>query len=246
MRTRAGGRKARAVRRAGRTASLLLLACAAPRPDAKSDTGAGGVGGAPAAIATRRDSVVSAPASGRGTPPPAPAAGETGAPAVGAGGVSAPSTGQRGRGEPAPPPLPVLTAVRTALRGESGTERVVFEFDRGPLPEYELETGTEGATQCGSGEAVALEGTARLHVRFRGAQAHRQVAPERSSSTIARRDRRTRYPLLRQLVQVCDFEGVVEWVLGLASPVRPRAFALRDPTRLVVDLADSSSALRQR
>jgi hypothetical protein len=44
------------------------------------------------------------------------------------------------------------------------------------------------------------------------------------------------YQVLKQTTQLGDFEGIVTWGLGIASPNCFRAFALTGPDRLVVDV----------
>ena len=54
--------------------------------------------------------------------------------------------------------------------------------------------------------------------------------------TVNDRNRMLDYTNARQLVQVCDFEGHVEWVLGVRFPGRFRVTELTDPPRVVVDV----------
>src|SRR5436305_1079004 len=49
--------------------------------------------------------------------------------------------------------------------------------------------------------------------------------------------RRPGLTVIRDLQPVCDAEGVVTWVLGLAAHREPRVFTLANPPRLVVDVA---------
>ncbi|HEX2080500.1 MAG TPA: hypothetical protein VHG08_22545, partial [Longimicrobium sp.] len=71
-----------------------------------------------------------------------------------------------------------------------------------------------------------------LSITLRGAQAH----TESGQATVADRERRLRMPVVRELEFVCDFEGVVQIVLGVSSPNRFRIVELQNPTRLIVDV----------
>jgi hypothetical protein len=55
-------------------------------------------------------------------------------------------------------------------------------------------------------------------------------------ATIADRERLLDLPIVREVELTCDFEAVVTWVLGTASPNRYRVLELNDPARLVVDV----------
>lgn len=123
-----------------------------------------------------------------------------------------------------------LREVRTALH--PGFDRIVFEFAGAELPGYHLEYIDKPVRQCASGEVVSIAGDGWLQVRLVPAQAH----TESGEPTIGERERRLDYPVLRELESTCDFEGHVEWVLGVASPNRYRALELAGPPRLVVDV----------
>lgn len=170
-----------------------------------------------------------APDSVASTPAPALPAADTGAPAGAFAGTLEPTRRER----PVTIDATVLTDVRTAR--QAGYERVVFELRGDRMPGYDVLYESGPARQCGSGEPVDVAGTARLLVRLRGTHAH-EFAGERAVVTVAERDRRLDFPLLRQLTLVCDFEAQVEWVLGLAERRPYRVLELRDPTRLVVDI----------
>jgi hypothetical protein len=128
-----------------------------------------------------------------------------------------------------------LATVRTGLR-EDGSVRVVFEFREPTLPGYTIEYAREEPTACGSGERVKVAGTAHLLVRLSPAQAH-EARGEEQVATAEPRDRRVALGPVQQLTLICDFEGVVQWVLGVKEPHPYRAFTLTEPSRLVVDVS---------
>ena len=122
-----------------------------------------------------------------------------------------------------------LAAVRTARHEEF--DRVVWELE-GPMPGVHIEYVDEPVRACGSGEPVPLIGDAWLEVRITPANAH----TEAGRPTIADRRRATGLPVVLEIVQTCDFEATVTWVLAVRSPEPFRLARLDDPSRLVVDV----------
>jgi hypothetical protein len=100
------------------------------------------------------------------------------------------------------------------------------------VPGYRVEYTTKPVQRCGSGDPVAVAGTAHLIVRFEPAQAH----DEHGSLTPAERHRTPGLPAIRELTLICDFEGQVAWVLGIAAPSEYRVSELTGPARLVLDV----------
>ena len=124
----------------------------------------------------------------------------------------------------------VMQSVRMARH--EGFDRVVFAFDPGALPGYHLEYVDRPVRNCGEGSVVPIAGDAWLQIRLEPANAH----TEAGQPTVAPRERRPGLPVLREAELTCDFEAVVTWVLGLASPNPYRVLELRNPPRLVVDV----------
>ncbi|MCP3098282.1 hypothetical protein LZ198_05245 [Myxococcus sp. K15C18031901] len=122
-----------------------------------------------------------------------------------------------------------LRSVRAGEHAEF--DRVVFEFEGTQLPGYQLEYVKE-ATQCGSGNPVAVAGKAQLQVSFTPAKAHTDAG----QPTVATRELKPALPVLQELERTCDFEGEVTWVLGTTAPHKYRVMELREPSRLVVDV----------
>ncbi len=127
---------------------------------------------------------------------------------------------------------PVLRHVETGTGASPGYDRVVFEFTGDSVPGYRVEYTTKPVQRCGSGDPVAVAGTGRLIVRFEPAQAH----DEHGTLTPAERQRAPGLPAVRELTLVCDFEGQVAWVLGIAAPSEYRVSELTGPARLVLDV----------
>ena len=130
---------------------------------------------------------------------------------------------------PGVPPA-LLRAVETG--SGPGYDRVVFEFAGDSVPGYHVEYVTAAVRRCGSGDAVSVAGAARLVVRFEPARAH----DERGNPSPPERERATRLPAVKDMKLVCDFEGQVEWVLGVAAAAPYRVSETTGPARLVVDI----------
>lgn len=126
----------------------------------------------------------------------------------------------------------VAAYVRSARH--DGFDRVVFEFLGDQLPTYKIEYIDKPVRACGSGDVVPFAGDAWLSVRFTGTQAH---TPE-GDATIPVKDRThsPNLPVAKDLKMICDFEGEVEWVMGVSLPNKYRVLELKEPTRLVVDI----------
>lgn len=124
------------------------------------------------------------------------------------------------------PPLLGVTAVRTGQ--QSGYDRFVIEFN-GPVPPFEVRRQTTATfVQDGSGKPVTLQGAAGVLVLVRNVSAHETYSGPTNLAP--------GYAVLREAQQVGDFEGVVQWGLGLSRPACIRTSVLTDPSRLVVDL----------
>ena len=194
-------------------AAAGILASCGPEPEA----------GAPAS----RDTIaLEAHASGDTTAPEATASGDTIA-------LEAPTAGTWTTGvveiPPGDGPVSLLVSVRAARH--EGFDRVVWELD-GSMPGAHVEYVDQPVRACGSGEPVPLPGDAWLEVRMSPANAHTDAG----RATIAERRRATGLPVVLEIVQTCDFEAVVSWVLGVRSPEPFRLTRLDDPSRLVVDV----------
>jgi hypothetical protein len=113
------------------------------------------------------------------------------------------------------------------VRGAAGTgyDRFVIEFD-GPVPGYRV-TRQNNANFIvdASGMPVTLDGSAGVVVRLEPA----------SSAPSAPRGISPRSSVLRDARNVGDFEAVVHWGVGLASPACMHVFTLDSPSRLVID-----------
>ena len=129
-----------------------------------------------------------------------------------------------------PSPTPKLVDIRTGEH--QNFDRVVFDFSGAP-PGYSVGYVRQVRADP-SDKLVRLNGNANIVARLKPATAHREdgsftyTGPERFSPGFAN---------LREVALVGDYEGVVSVALGLRHKAGFRVFTLRDPTRIVVDVA---------
>jgi hypothetical protein len=136
------------------------------------------------------------------------------------------------------PPAPIRPRVLRDVRAgrHPGFERVVFEMAGDTLPGYRITYVNPPVVACGSGRHVSLAGKATLVVRLEPAQAH----DEAGHATIEDRRQKPDFPVLQEMALTCDFEGQVQWALGLDRQVPFRVLKLQHPARLVLDLQEGS------
>jgi hypothetical protein len=126
------------------------------------------------------------------------------------------------------PPVPVITAVRTAAHPECGYDRIVLGV-AGPVPGYTIRYVTQVSADP-SGMAISMPGRRFLLLTLRPAQAHTGSG----AATISRQVQVAGYPMLTSWAVAGDFEGVVTLALGLRDTASIRVGEL--PGRLYIDL----------
>ena len=126
-----------------------------------------------------------------------------------------------------PPPVGLVDAVRAGTH--PGYDRLTIEFQSGhPTGLGAQEQGGAIFTQGASGQKVTLDGSAGILVTIQHADEHIAYSGPL--------DFKTGYPVLLEARQVQDFEGTVQWGLGLSKSACYRTFFLENPTRLVIDI----------
>lgn len=130
----------------------------------------------------------------------------------------------------------VIDALRTGTH--PGYDRVTVEWiagsggPTGPTSiEVKVQSGTS-FTRSPSGQAVTLAGKNGILVVIRNADMH-----TRYTGSL---DIKTGYATLVEVRQVEDFEGVVQFGLGVSGAACYRAFLLSNPSRLVIDVKTAS------
>ena len=165
------------------------------------------------------------PAPGTTTTAPASTS-TTGAPAW----STEAKTGPGGR-EPPDGPSAKLPAVRAAAH--PGYDRVVFQFEGTRVPGYRIEYVGEITLGESDDEFLTLQGGALVQATFQGSASddHRpgtQTVPDRFTPGLAQ---------VKQIGLAEDWEGLVRLGIGLDHRAGFRVLELRDPVRVVVDVA---------
>jgi hypothetical protein len=126
------------------------------------------------------------------------------------------------------------TALLRTIQANAHTDydRVVLEFTADSAPGYHVAYADTPARECGSGDVVQVAGEAQLLVRIEPARAH----TEDGTPTAVARHATPGLTVVREMKLICDFEGQVEWVLGLAAPHPYRVLEPSGAARLVIDV----------
>lgn len=136
-----------------------------------------------------------------------------------------------------------LTDVRSAHH--PGFDQITFEFAApvtgGPLaklPAYTVVSQpSANFVRDASGQPVLLEGTAGLRIVVHGASGYDNLASVPRQTYTGSTDQRPGLPEIREVAEVGDYERVLSWGVGLASPACFRIGELGSPARLVIEVA---------
>jgi hypothetical protein len=130
----------------------------------------------------------------------------------------------------APPLSALISAVRTG--SHTGYDRLTFEFNNGEPATVDVtpQSGTT-FTRSPRGDMVTLAGQSGILVVIHSADAYTVYTGPT--------DFKTSYPVMVEETQLEDFEGYVQWGIGLSKTACYRAFFLTSPTRLVIDVQAS-------
>ncbi|MGH2467056.1 MAG: AMIN-like domain-containing (lipo)protein [Candidatus Limnocylindrales bacterium] len=110
-----------------------------------------------------------------------------------------------------------------------GYDRIVFDV-ADPIfwPNVTVVPAEPPFTMDASGQTVEVSGTTYLRITLDHA-----AGPNLTARTY---DQRPGYPILTELRNTGDYEGVQTWIAGLAGPACVRVSTLSSPNRVVVDL----------
>jgi hypothetical protein len=139
-------------------------------------------------------------------------------------------TGPGGR-EPPDGPSAKLAAVRAA--GHPGFDRVVFQFEGTRVPAYRIEYVGEITLGESDDQFLTLQGEALVQATFQGTASDdyrpgSQTVPDTFTPGLAQ---------VKQVGMAEDWEGLVRLGIGLDHRAGFRVLELRDPVRVVVDVA---------
>jgi hypothetical protein len=115
-----------------------------------------------------------------------------------------------------------------------GYDRLVIGFaTSNTMPQYQLtRQATSHFVRDASGQPVSLDGSAGIRAVLRNAD----ITPG------APTDLKPALPAIREAAQIGDFERVVSYGVGLATPACFRVLELSGPTRLVIDVQTPADA----
>jgi hypothetical protein len=129
------------------------------------------------------------------------------------------------------------TVYNVRVAHHDGYDRLVIGFPTAnALPEYQLtRQATSRFVHDASGQPVTLDGSAGIRAVLRNADITAGVPT----------DLKPQLPAIREVAQIGNFERVVSYGVGLATPACFRVLELSAPTRLVIDVqtpADTAAA----
>jgi hypothetical protein len=127
-----------------------------------------------------------------------------------------------------PPPLALIDAVRTGTH--PGYDRLTIEFKKGITGAIEIypQMSTQFITDP-KGDTVTLAGKYGLLIKLTGADNHTAFSGSTDIKTPS-------FPGILEVRRVGDFEGTVQWAVGLAANDCYSEQILTGPTRLVIDI----------
>jgi hypothetical protein len=133
--------------------------------------------------------------------------------------------------DPTAAPTALIDAVRTGTH--LGYDRITIEFKNGQPGRI---TATPQANtkfvMDASGAPVTLAGKYGLLIKMTGADNHTAFTGSTDLKTPT-------FPGILEARRVGDFEGTVQWALGLSSSACYRTSTLSNPTRFIIDIVTS-------
>lgn len=135
-------------------------------------------------------------------------------------------SGSTGLGVAGAPPVAYVSSVRVAT--QVGYDRVTIEFANGRPSDVVLSTqGSANFTKGPGGQSVALKGQDGALVTIHGSDGHTQYRGPA--------DVKTGLSTVLEVRQVQDFEGTVQWAIGLSRVACYRVAFFDNPVKLVMD-----------
>jgi hypothetical protein len=129
-------------------------------------------------------------------------------------------------------PTAALTALIDAVRTgtHKGYDRITIEFKNGQPGHINAvpQANTKFVIDA-SGATVTLAGKYGLLIKMTGADNHTAFSGSTDLKTPT-------FPGILEARRVGDFEGTVQWALGLSSPACYQTTTLANPTRFIIDI----------
>ncbi len=124
----------------------------------------------------------------------------------------------------------ITTLADIQVTNSSCSDIVTFTFAGTGLPAYEVKY-VQAALGCGSGLPITTAGPAQIMVHFEPAVAH----DEGGQATVDPPPGAPNLPSIKELKASCDFEAIVEWVIGTEAKYYAVTTA-SNPPRLIVEV----------
>ena len=134
-----------------------------------------------------------------------------------------------------------LMDVRTGRH--DGYERVVFEFSTDFAPGYTVGYVEGPITADPSDLPVSVSGDSYLSVRMSSAAGFETSGNTFHETYTGATSIPLAYPAIQSVVETGDFEGVLNWVIGVRTHPAFKVTTLSNPTRIVVDVASAGALL---
>src|SRR4051794_35742589 len=127
---------------------------------------------------------------------------------------------------------------RVAVGRHEGYDRVVFQFRGDGLPGYRVEYVEPPLKEDGSGDPVAVAGSAFVVVRMDPASGF-DLSSGEGELVYKGPKRLPGASVVKEVVRTGDFEAVLTWAIGLDAKVPFLVSTAASPSRLIVDFRDS-------
>ena len=137
--------------------------------------------------------------------------------------------------------MPETAPLTDVRHSKEGCPRMVFEFSSHE-PDYVVKYSEGPFSECGSGEPVSTDSwnaSAFLTVRLEPSATADLSQPDAPQTYDGPRDIEADGAVLKHLKVICDFEAVLEWVVGLDARHDFTVFTLPDPARIVIDISET-------
>jgi len=131
------------------------------------------------------------------------------------------------------PETPTANVIAVRVGEQADFDRFVLQFDSKVPPFTVKRQAKPTFVQGASGQPVTLNGSIGVLITLHSTS---QASTYSGPTDITHPE----FAVLKEAKVIEDFEGTVQWGIGLAPPSCMRAFTLSDPARLVIDFSTAS------
>ena len=133
--------------------------------------------------------------------------------------------------KPGPGGFPI-TQVDVRAAAHDGYDRLVLEFEGDVVPGYTIEYITPPAFTCGAGFPVTTAGSATLQIQLPGTYVY-----DADGGLTVPAQLFPNLPTIKEVTEICGFEAMAIWLVGVSERQPFRVFELSSPARLIIDIA---------